>query len=460
MDKNDYRLNAYRQSSAKSSSSGEEKNKNEKKSDSHVYTPVFRKIKSSSFSDSSSSSSNSFSNEKKSASSKEKDKSSSSSQIKADNSASAARTGTWFQKMKSVSHEDVVEASKQLLNGGLIKVGERKKEADGRENIYRRVAKFLILIGVDEAAKILPHLTQEQTEKIIPEIASISHIDSEDAEAILNEFNFLMVKAREEGGLETARNILTKAYGKEKAEEIIEKSAGKPSLKPFEYLEDADGERIAVLLEGESPAVKALVLSQLEAKKAASIINSLNGQEKALVISRLAKMEKVSPQILETLDKSLHEKLMTQNTSNSKNLDGRGVLAQILRRMDPIAESKIISSISEDDQNLAADLKERLFTKEDIINADDRYLQNKLFHMDEKEIAVLICGKDDDFRKKILSNVSKTKASTILEEESFIRPVKKSDSEEITSKFFAELRRAWEDGELFVKGRDDGEVYV
>ena len=50
-----------------------------------------------------------------------------------------------------------------------------KKNSDNNEkdSIYRRVAKFLLLIGIDEAAKIIPHLSPEQTEKIIPEIASI-----------------------------------------------------------------------------------------------------------------------------------------------------------------------------------------------------------------------------------------------------------------------------------------------
>ena len=44
-----------------------------------------------------------------------------------------------------------------------------------------------MLIGVDEAAKILPHLTEEQTEKIIPEIASIRYVEPEEATDILKE---------------------------------------------------------------------------------------------------------------------------------------------------------------------------------------------------------------------------------------------------------------------------------
>ena len=87
-------------------------------------------------------------------------------------------------------------------------------------------------------------------------------------------------------------------------------------------------------------------------------------------------------------------------------------------------------------------------------------LQNKLHEMNDIEISILIRGKSDAFRKKILTNVSVHRSTTILEEESFHEHVLKADSERITSQFYADLRRAWESGDLIVKGRDDGEIYV
>ena len=127
-------------------------------------------------------------------------------------------------------------AAKNLTSGGLVKIPASSTEKD---SIYRRVAKFLVIVGIDEAAKILPHLTEEQTEKIIPEIASIQKITPEESASILEEFESLVEKAREEGGLETARNILTKAYGSEKAEDMLKKSVKYPDGKPFDYLSDA-----------------------------------------------------------------------------------------------------------------------------------------------------------------------------------------------------------------------------
>lgn len=369
----------------------------------------------------------------------------------------AAKTGTWFEKKKSATSDDVKNAAKNLTSGGLVKIPASSTEKD---SIYRRVAKFLVIVGIDEAAKILPHLTEEQTEKIIPEIASIQKITPEESASILEEFESLVEKAREEGGLETARNILTKAYGSEKAEDMLKKSVKYPDGKPFDYLSDANAERIKVLIDGESDAVKSLVLSQIEPKKAAKVINLMDVDDKKKIVLRLAKMKPVAPEVLAEIDRSLHEKLLTQNTENSQNMDGRGVLAQILKRMNPSVENSIINTLSEQDPELGEDLRKRLFTEEDVIGSDDRFIQNYLHDMEDRDIAVLIYGKNDAFREKILSNVSKNRRRVVLDEESMIHHLTKSDSEKMTSSFYSVLRRAWENGDLRVSGRDEGEVYV
>ena len=369
----------------------------------------------------------------------------------------AAKTGTWFEKKKSATSDDVKNAVKNLTSGGLVKIPASSTEKD---SIYRRVAKFLVIVGIDEAAKILPHLTEEQTEKIIPEIASIQKITPEESASILEEFESLVEKAREEGGLETARNILTKAYGSEKAEDMLKKSVKYPDGKPFDYLSDANAERIKVLIDGESDAVKSLVLSQIEPKKAAKVINLMDVDDKKKIVLRLAKIKPVAPEVLAEIDRSLHEKLLTQNTENSQNMDGRGVLAQILKRMNPSVEKSIINTLSEQDPELGEDLRKRLFTEEDVIGLDDRFIQNYLHDMEDRDIAVLIYGKNDAFREKILSNVSKNRRRVILDEESMIHHLTKSDSEKMTSSFYSVLRRAWENGDLRVSGRDEGEVYV
>ena len=254
------------------------------------------------------------------------------------------------EKSKKEKHKsqnpELNAASDALVSGGLLKVPVSKKEADGRDSVYRRVAKFLLIIGVDEAAKILPHLTEEQTEKIIPEIASIRSVSPEEIRQILEEFETLLKNAREGGGIDTAREILRKAYGEKKAKELIDKSVPFPLEKPFEYLNDIDNERINLLLKEESVQVKALILSHLNPKKAASVINLMDSKEKSEVAFRLLKLEPVSPEVIKNLDEVLHKKVLLQNSQRTNSLDGKNILAEILKKMSFSTENSILSKIS------------------------------------------------------------------------------------------------------------------
>ena len=66
---------------------------------------------------------------------------------------------------------------------------------------------------------------------------------------------------------------------------------------------------------------------------------------------------------------------------------------------------------------------------------------------------------DVDFRNKILFNVSENRRKMILDEEERRSPMRKTDVEKATSLFFAYMSRAWEEGKLIIKRRDD-EIYV
>ena len=367
------------------------------------------------------------------------------------------------EKSKKEKHKsqnpELNAASDALVSGGLLKVPVSKKEADGKDSVYRRVAKFLLIIGVDEAAKILPHLTEEQTEKIIPEIASIRSVSPEETRQILEEFETLLKNAREGGGIDTAREILRKAYGEKKAKELIDKSVPFPLEKPFEYLNDIDNERINLLLKEESVQVKALILSHLNPKKAASVINLMDSKEKSEVAFRLLKLEPVSPEVIKNLDEVLHKKVLLQNSQRTNSLDGKKILAEILKKMSFSTENSILSKISTEEPSLANDLRERLFTVDDVVSSDDRFVQEILMMYSNYEIACLVYKREEKFTKKIFQCISQGRVSQVQEELNINQTFLKSECDKIYSKFLNTLRNAFEEGKLFIKNRTD-DVYI
>ncbi len=357
----------------------------------------------------------------------------------------------------SYMHSAITEQA--IKNGGLLKVPVSPPQKDGKDSVYRRVAKFLMLIGVDEAAKILPHLSPEQVEKIIPEITTIRSIDESEKKQIFEEFKNLTDRARENGGVSTARNILEKAFGSQKAGEVLEKAVPFKNGKPFNYLSEADPEKLDALLKDESAWVRALVCSNLPAKRAAAYIQTLPEAQKKELILHLAKLKKMNPEVVARIDEAMQKKMNSLITQKSDSIDGKNILAGILKQMDSSSEEKLLNQISSTDPALSEDLRDRLFTIDDIVNAGDKFIQKKLQQMSDESIAFLIHSKKEDFRNKILSNVSQNRKAQILDEEERHSPMRKADVEKETSIFFAFMRRSWEEGKLIIKGRDD-EVYV
>ena len=107
---------------------------------------------------------------------------------------------------------------------------------------------------------------------------------------------------------------------------MIKKTVTFPDGKPFDYLQESDGERLYQLLKGESPAVSALVLSHVKSASAAQAINLMNAEEKKNVIYRLAKLQKVDPDVVSRVDRAMKEK--NQTLSMTKAAETAGVPLQ------------------------------------------------------------------------------------------------------------------------------------
>ncbi|OJF75598.1 MAG: hypothetical protein BKP49_11185 [Treponema sp. CETP13] len=346
-----------------------------------------------------------------------------------------------------------------IQHSGLIKVPSDKKTSNIKEkNNFRKVAKFLVLLGVDEAAKILKHLEPEEIEKIVPEIASIRSVPDDEATTIFAEFKALTKQQKNKGGVNTARSILEKAFGSVKAEQMIQESVPYSNGEPFSYLKDIDGEQLWLLLKDEGTPVRALVLSKVQPTMAAESIKKMNKDDQKELLIRMAHMKSMDADVIRRVNLSMHEKLQSLNTTKSNQVDGRGALAEILKKMPVADENSILGILGAKDPELERNLRDKLFTLDDVLESDDRFLQKKLHSMEDVDIAFLIAGKKEQFRSKILKNVSKTRGDVILEEEQLKKPMLKSDVEKITNKFVNELRVAWEEGKLILKS--DDAIYV
>ncbi|MDR0730740.1 MAG: flagellar motor switch protein FliG [Treponema sp.] len=309
-----------------------------------------------------------------------------------------------------------------------------------KESKYRRVAKFFVLVGAEEAARILPRLEPEQIEAVSREIAAIRGIGVEEGQEILDEFKSLLSSPQRfagafSGGPEAARRILYAAFGPEKGEGILNKTLPPSPESPFEFLEALTGEQVCLLLRNESPAVMALILSRLSPKLSAAVLAAIPPADRAELVRRIARQREVAPEVLEQAARTLREKAQSLGQSDTLEVDGMKALAAILRQGDYSFGDKILKNLEEQDAVLGQRLKDRLLTLKDVIDMDDKTLQEKLRTMTDRDIALLLKGKERDFSEKLLSNVSGERGQSIREEWDIMGPAARKDVDRATRNF-------------------------
>jgi flagellar motor switch protein FliG len=329
-----------------------------------------------------------------------------------------------------------------------------------KETSFRKAAKFLMLIGKDEAAKVMQHFSPEEVEAVAREIAGIRRIENAEAEKILTEFGFLRESLRAPvGGVEAARRILVNAFGEEKGRGILARCAPAQDEKFFGFLEDFEPQQLQLLFKNEPPAVLSVIIPYLEPETASKIFPLLGKSFRNEVVQRMARSEKISRDVLVRMEDALRERARKLSApTQAEEVDGRGVLADILKYVDVGDEENILKNIEEENPIIAEEIKERLFTIDVLDYMDDADLQKVLRDMTDQEIALLLKGKSDAIRAKILMNVSDRRRSFVADEYRVMGAVLKKDVDTATRDFLNVLKRLETDGEITF--RREGDVWV
>ncbi len=361
---------------------------------------------------------------------------------------------------KAASHPRKGEAKPRTLALGAALAAAGEEAAvllkTGSESGISKAAKFLLLLGTDEASKVIAHLTPEEVEAVSREILKVKNIDAPEANEILAEFGWL-IKTKGwsvEGGPETAEKMLSTAFGPEKARALMRK-ASPESQRPFRFLKDYDAKELGLILKDESPQVLSVILPYLDPKKASGLIERLPEDERVELVKRVARLDKINPEALRSVEDGIKERIRKIGTVSHEEIDGRAALAGILKHVDPGMEERVLDALGEESPELSKNVRDRLFTLDDVLRVPDKTLQKALRDFQDRDIALVLKGREDSFKKKLLSNMSANRRNLILDEYSMLGPVRREDADAAAKEFLGYLKRAWEAGEIALDGDDE-----
>ena len=344
------------------------------------------------------------------------------------------------------------------------KAGDAKSSASHKSSLSnmtsaQRAAAVIIALGADKASQIYKYMEPEEVEQLTVEVARMGFLSSEQTEEVLNEYDQMCMtnKAVTEGGLEYARIVLEKAYGSQAADDLLSKVTKSLKNREFSFMSKADVKSLYSALQRERAQTIALVLSYVDADKAAGVIAQLDEKKQIQVVESMAMIESVSPATVKIVEAEMSKKFSNIVTNSNVKVGGIDYVASVMNNLDRASEKNIFDGLSGYNQDLADEIRKRMFVFEDIITMDDRSVQRFVRDCDTRDLVLALKTANEEVANKLFTNMSGRMAETIRDDLEITTNVRIKDVEDAQQRIVDIIRGLEERNEIIIMkgGKDD-----
>ncbi len=343
-------------------------------------------------------------------------------------------------------------------------VAEAKTNRFANARGRRRAAALLIALGPEHAARILGSLSEDDMGMLTWEIVGIGSLTKDEREDIMSTFYEALVGRDfvSVGGLEYAQDMLNRAVGKDRADEIVTQLSAKTGSRPFQFLQQVDPKDLVNFIQAEHPQVVALILAYLPTDFASALLQKLPEETQAEVSVRLAMLERTSPEVLEDIESAMHARLGTVFSPRQELTAAGGIdaVVELLRKVDLQTEKTILEGLEKTDPETAAEIKKRMFVFENFTLLDDRSIQRVLREVDSKDLGLALKGASEEVHERIVGNMSSRAAAMLEDDIGAMGPVRMRHVEEAQGRVVAIIRQLEESEEIFVMRGGEEELLV
>jgi flagellar motor switch protein FliG len=331
------------------------------------------------------------------------------------------------------------------------------KERISNMPMPEKVAIMLLQLKDDLTASVFSNLKIEAITDISKYIAQSKSVEKSIATGVLHEFLNIFKSNQyiNNGGLEYARELLHKTLGPDEAKAIMDKLAKTINgNQNFSYITKIKSQQLADFIVNEHPQTIALILAHMEPAAAAETLSLFPDDLMSEVSMRMANLGDISPSIIRRVSTVLESKLESL-ASYKVEVGGPRAVADIFNRLGTKTSKSTLAQIEQKDEELAASIKEMMFTFDDIEVLDNFAVREILKEVNQQELMIALKGGTDGLREKILSNMS-TRARAAFEEElGFVGAVKVKDVEAMQRKIVDVVQKLVDTGKIQLADNDE-----
>lgn len=329
----------------------------------------------------------------------------------------------------------------------------------------QKAAILFLSLGEDIASEVLKNLEDHEIQKITSYMTQLTNISPEDMQMVLDEFchrtSSGAISPKE--GENYIKRVIAKALGERRADEIIKEiDSGFKGDRPSFHasIRKLDPKALAVLISNEHPQVISVILAHLPSERAAQVVTLLPESLRMEVIFRFSRTESITAEVLEVIDEILQKKLGSIGSKERQNLGGVQKVADVLNQMDKASQEFLLEQLGEREPTLADEIRQLMFSFEDLTLLDNRSIQTLLKEISNQELAMALKAASEAIKNLFFKNMSERAANMLKEDMEVMGPVRLKDVESTQQNIVRSARKLEQEGKIIIRGRGEDDVLV
>lgn len=329
----------------------------------------------------------------------------------------------------------------------------------------RKAALLLISIGDKAASEILRHMATPDVQRIASEIAHVELVSQEASAQILDEFNKL-VSERETlaaGGMDYAKKLLETTFGEADAKRLLEQAIYAKPVRSVDLndLRQSDPKQLVKLIQDEQPQTVALILAHMGTKIGSALLSLLPDENRGPVVEKLARMGQLSGDTVQRVLGVVQRKFQAVGKGHDRlSYGGVNAVANMLNNMDPTASKAVLEALEQNDPNLAVEIRNVLFTFEDLLTVPESTIRECLGAIDKKTLSVALKGASEDLKGHIMKCMSSRAAEMLKEDMEALGPVRMRDVAKAQGEVINTLRAMEAEGKISLRNEEQDAFIV
>lgn len=308
----------------------------------------------------------------------------------------------------------------------------------------------LWLLSVDEALAVgtMGLLSTDEVVKLRRTVDNIKKVSPDELTQIHAEFARLLEEQplRLHGSVEYLTRLASQAYGDVRARVLM---APHDKLPASAMLMQTEVEVLASVLQEEHPQIIAAVLATLTPQRASEVLLHLPEANRQDIVVRVARLSKMPHASLTRAQEVLSAGLPVKGTEDYE-VDGVRVAATMLNQLQVETAENILESLGS--ETLSAEVRQAMFTFEDLLKLDKRGMQALLKEANGEQLLLALKAASDELREKIFASLSKRAAEMMREDLEVMGPARLADVEKAQMEIVTVALKLRSEGKINVVG--------